>query len=90
MSDAKLQLYNDILGLVEEELHQRRTGGSYDGKMSNQTGGGPDSADLVRRVQYPFVPGKFDAIRHSMNLPLDVAVRGAVERQKLFAQENNL
>jgi hypothetical protein len=36
------------------------------------------------------VPGKFDAISYSMDIPLDVAIKGTVARQKLFAQEQKL
>lgn len=92
-NNDQLELYNDILQLVEEEIHQRRNGESYSGNSgkdeqtktnrTEQTGGGVDKI-------YPFVPGKFDAIRNSMNVPLDIAIRGSLARQKLFARENNL
>jgi hypothetical protein len=34
-----------------------------------------------------YIPGKFDAIRNSYNIPLSVALKGTIERQKLFLQE---
>ena len=35
-----------------------------------------------------YVPGKFDAIRHSYNIPLNVALQGTIERQRLFLEEH--
>lgn len=34
------------------------------------------------------IPGKFDVIRYSHNLPLNVAIKGTLERQKLFIREH--
>ena len=77
-----LQLYSDIFHLVEEEIYQRRSGGNYvtDDRRETMRGGG---------AIYGFVPGKFDAMRNSMAVPLDVAVRGTIARQRLFIQEMN-
>lgn len=34
-----------------------------------------------------FVPGKFEAVKHSYRIPLNVALQGTVERQRLFLEE---
>jgi len=36
-----------------------------------------------------FIPGKFDVIKHSYNVPLSIAIKGTVERQKLFELEHH-
>jgi hypothetical protein len=85
--DEQLHLYNDVLQLVEEEIYQRRNGSNYKGGstkgVDDQTGGskGFQTGGMV--------PGKFSAMRHSMELPLDIAIRGTIARQQLFMQENN-
>jgi hypothetical protein len=91
INKMKGQLHNDILKLVEEELYQRRNGKFYSANNINsdrvvpvtmQKGGGA-GIDM-------FIPGKFDVIRHSMELPLDVAIRGSIARQKLYIKEKKL
>ena len=82
--DSANELYNDILRLVEEEVYQRHQINGYNDFKTNddlnQTGGG--SNDF-----FDYTPGKFEAIRHSMELPLETALRGTIARQKLFAKE---
>jgi hypothetical protein len=34
------------------------------------------------------IPGKFDVVRYSNILPLNVAIKGSIERQKLFIKEH--
>jgi hypothetical protein len=34
-----------------------------------------------------YLPGKLDAIKYSYNIPLNVAFRGTLERQRLFLEE---
>jgi hypothetical protein len=36
-----------------------------------------------------YIPGKFDVLRYSHNVPLNVAIKGTLERQKLFLQEHS-
>lgn len=36
-----------------------------------------------------YIPGKFNVIRYSYNVPLSVAIQGTVERQKLFELEHH-
>lgn len=33
------------------------------------------------------MPGKIDVVRNSFNLPLDIAIKGTLERQRLFKAE---
>lgn len=47
----------------------------------NMMGGG----NLQSNKKY--VPGKFDAVKHSYKLPLNVALQGTLERQRLFLEE---
>lgn len=77
-------LYDDLLRLVEEEIYQRRNGKSFEDLSSSnaQTGGGRGNFQTGGTI-----PGKFDIIRHSMEVPLDVAIRGTIARQQLFARE---
>lgn len=37
-----------------------------------------------------FIPGKFEVVKYSHNLPLSVALKGSVERQKLFLKERTI
>jgi hypothetical protein len=79
-------LYDDLLRLVEEEIYQRRNGKSFkDLPSSNaQTGGGRGNFQTGGAI-----PGKFDIIRYSMEVPLDVALRGTLARQRLFTREQS-
>lgn len=47
------------------------------------TGGGHSVNDKK------YMPGKFDVIKNSYHLPLNLALKGTVERQLLFAQEHS-
>lgn len=82
----KLNLYDEILSLVEEEIYQRKNGKSYeDIKSTNQVGGYRGGFKTGGSI-----PGKFDIIRNSLEVPLNTAVRGTVARQQLFARENDV
>lgn len=83
-SDQTLQtLYNEILTLVEEEIYQRKCGKKSTEPEIELKGG-------TSNVNPLFCPGKFDAVRHSLNVPLNVALRGTAARLKLFTSENKL
>lgn len=83
-NNSTLKLYDEILGLVEEEIFQRKNGQSYrDSRSTREQVGGYHGNFQTGGA----VPGKFDAIRHSLDIPLNVAIRGTVSRQQLFAQE---
>jgi len=77
-------LYDDILRLVEEEIYQRQNGKTFQDITSSnaQTGGGCGNFQTGGTI-----PGKFDIIKHSMSVPIDVAIRGTIARQQLFIQE---
>lgn len=36
-----------------------------------------------------YIPGKFEAVKHSFKLPLNVAVQSTLERQRLFLEEHS-
>lgn len=48
--------------------------------IDNKMGGG--------HSQSKYMPGKIDALRYSYNIPLNVALKGTFERQRIFAQEH--
>ena len=76
----KQRLYNEILRLTEEELFMRKNPDYYhDRNTTVQSGGGHKTMG--------FVPGKLEAIKYSYSMPLDVALKGSLARQKLFAKE---
>jgi hypothetical protein len=94
------QMYDTVFSLIEEELYQRLhpetyKDVSYDGTQKTicpldnryinfdeskdgQKGGGKQNA---------YIPGKIDAIRASYQIPLQTAIEGTLERQKLYAKE---
>ena len=54
--------------------------------MSGSMMGG---AKLKQLADKNYIPGKFDAIKYSYHLPLDIALRGTIARQQLFLEEQN-
>ena len=86
-NETKLHLYDDILRMVEEEVYQRKTSNGYvdhnTTEMVKQSGGGNSKSNGI-------IPGKFEAIRYSMEPPINVALRGTVARQMLFAKESDI
>jgi hypothetical protein len=82
----KLEIYDEILRLVEEEIHQRRNGQSYQDISSTKGQTGGNSGNFQTGG---LIPGKFDIVRHSLEVPLDVAIRGTVARQQLYAREKS-
>jgi len=82
--DTKLQLYDDVLRMVEEEIYQRRNGQSYQDYKSTdvQIGGHRGNFQTGGTI-----PGKFDVVKYSFDVPLDVAIRGTIARQQLFSSE---
>lgn len=85
----KLCLYDDILRMVEEEIYQRKTPVGYvDHNTTDKVrqSGGNRNNNLSKGM----IPGKFEAMRFSMEPPIDVALRGTVARQVLFSKEFNL
>lgn len=95
----KQQTYDTIISLVEEELYQRLTSSGYkdsvyDGTKFSICGSsnidfsteeltGGSKSKSTKKI----IPGKFDVIRYSHNLPLNVAIKGTMERQNLFHKE---
>ena len=53
--------------------------------MHETPGGMVGGGNLQTNNKY--VPGKFDAIKYSYNLPLYLALQGTFERQNLFLEE---
>lgn len=97
----KQSMYNTVFSLIEEELHQRMNprgynNNRYDGTNVSISGSSNvDIASLERiqdivgggKVHDQYVPGKFDTVRHSYRLPIEVAILGSVQRQRLFMKE---
>src|SRR5580692_7041096 len=96
----KQALYNTVFALIEEELYHRKNPSGYhdkvyDGSLSsicgssnleissldNMMGGGQKSNSKK------YMPGKFDMIKNSYQLPLNLALKGTLERQRLFSEE---
>ncbi len=48
------------------------------------TGGGENA-----QYMNSYVPGKFDAVRHSLHIPLSVAIKGTIARQYQYILEQN-
>ena len=44
-------------------------------------------SDVSKNRMSGYVPGKFDVIRNSYHITLDDALKGTIERQKLFLEE---
>lgn len=84
--NLKFNLYNDVLSLVEEEIYQRKSGSSYEDMTSTKQTGGYSGGFKIGGA----IPGKFDVVRNSLEIPLNIAVRGTIARQQLFAKENNI
>lgn len=96
---TKQNLYNTVFSLLEEELYQRTHPETYNDKifdnMSNNSmsefddnkclSGGSNNNSFGKIDKY--VPGKFDALRNSYNIPLNIAIKGTIERQKMFMQK---
>jgi hypothetical protein len=47
------------------------------------------NVDLKQISDKNYIPGKFDAIKYSYHLPLDIALKGTIARQQLFFEEQN-
>lgn len=91
MSD-KQKLYNCVFSLLEEELYQRMNPKIYNDKPFDKTNnkmiGGNSNGNSSDNVSNLF-PGKLDIIRNSYHLPIDIAIKGSVDRQKLFLKEQS-
>lgn len=82
----KLKLLDEVLSLVEEEIYQRKNGKSYhDSRSTKQSGG-----YLGNFKTGGAIPGKFDVVRNSLEIPLTIALRGTIARQQLFAKEQEI
>lgn len=106
MSD-KQNLYNIVFSLLEEEVFQRTTPGSFtdtkyndfSSSVSKHTahrviGGGKNNEYMAMipnhsKSFHSHIPGKFDIVRNQYCVPIDVAIKGSLERQKLFLLEKN-
>lgn len=100
----KNRIYSTILALVEEELHHRLTPGAYvDNRYDGTNFSICGSSNLDIDIKEPepdtvmkggsslnmnYIPGKFDVVRYSHNVPLAAALKGSRDRQRLFMQEN--
>jgi len=52
------------------------------------TGGGNKSINKKRSIK--FIPGKFEVVKYSHNIPMNLAIKGSIERQKLFLKEHTV
>lgn len=95
MTTTKLScLYNTVLSLLEEEIYQRTHPETYKDEKydgTNMSICGSSNIDInidMKGGNNNFVqPGKMDIIRGSYKLNLNTAIKGAIERQKLFVNE---
>jgi hypothetical protein len=96
-------MYNNVFSLIEEELFQRLNPSTYrddkgfDGSLESICGS--SNLDIDFRINEhqkdhqkggSNIPGKFDVIRSSYSVPLDVAIRGTIERQRLYLKEQRI
>ena len=86
--------------LVEEEVYQRLNPSEYkdqryDGtNMSICCSSNLDIGILDNKMnggskESKYIPGKFEAVKYSYHLPLDVAIKSSFERQQLFIKSMN-
>jgi len=66
------------LDISNDELSNSSTSNSF------LIGGSKRSRVFKRK----FLPGKFDVVKYSHILPLNIAIKGSIERQKLFLKES--
>lgn len=71
-------MYDTVFSLIEEELYQRLNPESYADLNNDPQFGGQSMQSNYETI------GKFDIIRYSHNIPLNVAIKGTLARQKLF------
>lgn len=60
-------------------------GDQLGGKLSDQS-----SEQFNGQNASNFIPGKFEVVRSSYYIPLDVAIKGTIERQRLFMKEQQI
>jgi len=93
--NQKQKLYNQVLSLVEDEVSSRLNNNPgqiipINKTTTNIVGGnnGNNSNNVIKtNFVSSYVPGKLDIIRNAYKLDLSTALRGTLERQKLFINE---
>lgn len=61
---------------------------NFDFGMNKQQQNSRQNIQHGGQYKRTFIPGKFDVIRSSYQIPFDVAIKGTIERQRLFLQEH--
>ena len=98
----KQTLHNTVFALIEEELYNRLHPSTYRDQKYDGTNFsicGSSNLDILSLEQEEnlqkgggnlstYVPGKFEAIKYSYKIPLNIAIQTSFERQKLF--KNNI
>jgi len=99
INNSLKSMYNEILSLLEEELYSRHVGNDIvknndknriNPKLINQNKNTINQNMINQTGGNKYIPGKFDIIKHSFNVPLDIALKGTIERQQLFMKENKI
>lgn len=86
-------MYNTVFSLLEEEIYQRihpetYQDTKYDGtNMSICRSSNIDIDMKGGNKKLDIQPGKMDIIRGSYKLNLNTAIKGSIERQRLFSKE---
>jgi hypothetical protein len=70
------------ISVLENEMRQK----AMHGITNLQRGGGKLSSYRLSN----YIPGKLQAVRYSYQIPLNVAIKGSIARQKLFMKEKSL
>lgn len=84
LSNPDINLFR--LDLTPAELDDIQNGGNNNvakESMFNEQTNITNTTNSVGRL----IPGKFDIIRNSYNVPLNVAIKGTIQRQQLFLKE---
>lgn len=93
MNDIVNSKINTALLLIEEELYQRLNP-SVNAASNNQQKNNINETNVmfggtqinnIQKTEY--IPGKFEAIRYSFQLPINTALRGSAERLALYKQK---
>jgi hypothetical protein len=100
--DDKQNMYNTVFSLIEEELHQRMNPSGYNNNRYDGTNlsiCGSSNIDISTLNEHNnnmfggskiinYIPGKFETVRHSYHVPLNIAIKGSISRQKQYIVEN--
>ena len=83
--EQKQKIYNQVLLMVEEELYRKLNPNPTKHtvpKISKNMSGGNNPITNAK-----YMPGKIDIIRNGFQIDIGTALKGTLERQKLFIEE---